>query len=178
MAKQQVFGVGLLPDGRALRVVKMDARRMLEVSRRVGASFGTKQPTTAEAYAESQKQTIAMCVRGVTSAPVELKQITRMPSDDDVQSAIRGGNPPPGPRLEVDLDATLKPYTIREAPEFGRWVAVGEQELTNDADDNPMSMFALLEEPAAWRAALDLIDAAGGSFLNPFAAKVLKTSVG
>jgi hypothetical protein len=159
MAKQTIYATGLLPDGRVLRVVKVDARRMLDISRRVGASFPEdKKPTAADVHAETQRLTLIMCVKGITAQPAEFKT---------------------GADGKVDVDATLRPYVNKDAPEFKRIIPLGEMQLDNDDPGNEHSVFNLFEDVGAWRAALDIVAAAGGSFgANPFGAKVLKTSAG
>jgi hypothetical protein len=180
--EQEEYDVALLPDGRAVRILALDARRMLELTRRVGRLFPVAKPGEApempqqsDMMVETQKATIALCVRGITLKPVEIK-FTEV-ADPNFKPT---GDEKPATKKVPDLMATLGPYCDRQSPEFGRWVNVGEMQLENDTPSNPLSMFKLFKAPTAWKAVLDRIaDAGGGGFgADPFAGKTLKTSAG
>lgn len=183
MAKK-VFGIGILPSGRAVRVLPLDAKRMLELTRRVGKIFPPAKPgetpvlpNQADLTVETQKAMVAMCVRGITQAPVEIKQKKRPPTEQEIENARIAGVPAPVDVSVVDFDATLEGL---KSPSDSRWTALGEMQLENEDEDNELGMFELFRSPREWKAVCDIIGQAGdgGVSDNPFAGKMLKTSAG
>lgn len=182
MAKK-VASVGLLPDGRAIRVLKMDSEKMLDMMERIGSALppvkpgeqavvdGTVQAKIAKA---TQRATVAMCVTGITRSPIKLTMKMRPPTAAELEEAKGADAPAPTEIETVDLDASLTPLLD---PADARWTALGEQQLENSEDD--LYMHKLFDEPAAWKAVIQRISSAGGgSIIDPFAGKLLRTSSG
>jgi len=181
--KKEIVCLGLLPSGRAVRVVKMNSKRMLDMIERVGSMApmpraGEKPPeldgkAMAKMSKATQRATIAMCVKGITLDPVTLVIKKRPPTEEERAAGTDA-------EVEyVDVDASLAPYKDTEAKEFKRWVPLGEQQLEDEANEDGLYMHDLFDDPAEWNAVLNRIKHAGGSSsIDPFVGKMLKTSAG
>lgn len=185
--KKEVGAVGLLPDGRAVRVLKMDSQRMLELMERVGGALPVVAPgekaivdgkVQAKISKHTQMATIGMCVRQVTRGPVEFVTKKRAPTAEEVGQAKAAGQAAPKHVNDgIDFDATLRP--LAENENDPRWISVGEQELENLDASNDKSMFSLFSDPACWKAVLARIsEAGGGASSDPFAGKLLRSFSG
>jgi hypothetical protein len=188
MAKKTIYGLALLPDNRAVRVQKLDARKMLQLTAMVAdmlpavkAGELPEVSITGKSMVAQQEKTIAMCVKGITPGPVALVMKKRALTAEEAAAATKAGQPMPTEVTDgVDVEATLAPYGDRESEEFKRWIPLGELQLESDDENNDLSMWNLFEDPVAWKAVLNRIAAAGGGGrgLDPFAGKMLKTSAG
>jgi hypothetical protein len=182
MARKQVYGIGLLPDRRVVRVAKVTSPIMREIIRRVGRRFPDQKndpPTRSDIETAMEEVMIAMTVRGIVKQPVPVLKKKRPPTAAEAEKFKAAKAEVPTEVEDIDLDAMLKPYADKDSQEFQRWIPLGEQQLENAHDDNEFHMDVLFEEPAAWKAVIGLINAnSGGTTDNPFEGKLLKTSSG
>lgn len=179
MAKKQVGVVALLPDGRAVRVRRLNTTTMLDITARVGAQFPAgkdiPEPSRVAMSIAMEKAMVGACVTGLTRAPVEMTTKTRPATAEEL--AAGGAGTKPTVDDGIDFDATLRP--LAENASDPRWTPLGELQLENFHESNELSMLELFDEPRTWKAVVDIINQSGGSSsTNPFAGKLLKTSAG
>jgi hypothetical protein len=157
----------------------MDTKLMLEVAKRASKALPEPapegKPDQVVLALESQKQSIILSLTGITLARVALITKKRAPTAEEIQ-AIPEGQEVPKEVETVDVDAMLAP--LRDNPTDPRWTELTEMRLMNEEDD--LNVFEILSDPNDWRGLLMLMGAASGGGLgaDPFAGKVLMTSVG
>jgi hypothetical protein len=165
VAKQEIVWEHVLPSGRGVRFVRCSTRLLLDLTERAAeaaAPVPGMPVSQAKLMRRINEETVATCVRGITTRPLEMVYVDAREATDEEKAA--GQKPPKAP----DLEATFAKY--RQEPGSRIWKSLGYASLTTDGDDHLLELF---DDPLEFKAVLQRINAStiaqgGGATTDPF----------